>query len=74
MPKFELWGKPFAEWAVEDWRTCGLSAIWDIHTGKVLWAEGAHTTEEMYRIGMPFEEFLDAQVRTGGKRKKGKGK
>ena len=62
LPKPELWGKPFAEWSEEDWRTCGLSALWDIPTGQVLWAEGAHTTQELRRIGKPFAELLKAQT------------
>ena len=62
MPKPELWGKPFAEWSAGDWNTCGLSAIWDIPTGRVLWAEGAHTTEELRRIGKPFAELLKSQT------------
>jgi len=58
LPRVELWSKPFAQWTPEDWETCGLSALWDIESGQVLWAEGAHGVDEMSEVGKPIEEFL----------------
>ncbi|MFC1713106.1 hypothetical protein ACFL6S_05530 [Candidatus Poribacteria bacterium] len=63
MPRFELWSKPFDEWTDEDWETCGLSALWDIKSGRVLWAEGTHHVDEMQKIGKPIEEFLEKHKR-----------
>lgn len=61
MPRIQLWSKRFDCWTEEDWRTCGLSALWDIASGQVLWAEGAHHIEEMRRVGKPVREFLKGQ-------------
>ena len=58
MPKPELWLKRFDDWTETDWRTCGLSALWDIESGIVYWAEGAHQAEDMKRIGKPIEQFI----------------
>jgi hypothetical protein len=58
LPRIEFWSKPFAEWTDEDWKTSGLSALWDIRFGRVLWAKGAHHVDEMQSIGKPIEEFL----------------
>jgi len=66
MPRSELWEKPFAEWTREDWRTCGLTALWDINTGDVLWAKGAHSEAEMRLVGKPIREFV-GQLKAGGK-------
>ena len=58
LPRIELWSKPFAEWTDDDWQTCGYSALWDVTTGRVLWAEGAHEVAEMPEVGKPFDEFF----------------
>jgi hypothetical protein len=58
MPKPELWLKPFDEWTEADWNTCGLSALWDIESGVVYWAEGAHKADDMKRVGKPIEQFI----------------
>ena len=57
MPKPELWLKPFDEWTEVDWNTCGLSALWDIESGVVYWAEG-HKADDMKRVGKPIEQFI----------------
>ena len=46
------------QWTAEDWETCGLSALWDIRSGRVLWAKGAHHVDEMQEVGKPVDEFL----------------
>lgn len=71
MPKPELWLKPFDDWTEEDWKTCGLSALWDIESGRVYWAEGAHKAEDMPRVGKLIDEFIKPQ-RTKRNRTKGK--
>ena len=58
MPHMEYWSKPFSDWADDDWNNCGLSALWDINSGYVLWAKGANKFDDMYKIGKPIEEFL----------------
>lgn len=58
LPRMELWSKRFAQWTEEDWETCGLSALWDIRSGRVLWAKGAHHVDEMQEVGKTAEEFL----------------
>ena len=58
LPRIELWSKPFAEWSDDDWQTCGYSALWDVTTGRVLWAKGAHEVAEMPEVGKPFDEFF----------------
>ncbi|MGB5063551.1 MAG: hypothetical protein WBQ37_07290, partial [Candidatus Competibacter sp.] len=57
MPKPELWLKPFDDWTETDWNTCGLSALWDIESGVVYWAESAHHADEMKQVGKPIDEF-----------------
>ena len=49
--------KPFADWTDDDWANCGISALWRIEEGRVLWADGAWTREEMLAVGVPYEEF-----------------
>ncbi|MEK7400561.1 MAG: hypothetical protein AAB116_26755, partial [Candidatus Poribacteria bacterium] len=61
MPDIEYWSKPFSDWTDDDWSNCGLSALWDIRSGRVLWAKGAHKVDEMNNIGKPIEEFLKTQ-------------
>ncbi len=58
MPKPELWLKPFDDWTATDWSTCGLSALWDIESGCVYWAEGAHSADDMPRVGKLIDEFI----------------
>lgn len=58
MPRPELWLKPFDDWTETDWNTCGLSALWDIESGVVYWAEGAHKADEMKRVGKPIKQFI----------------
>ena len=58
MSKPELWLKRFDDWTEADWNTCGLSALWDIESGVVYWAEGAHKSEDMKRIGKPIKQFI----------------
>ncbi len=58
MPKPELWLKRFDDWTETDWNTCGLSALWDIESGIVYWAEGAHNADDMKQIGKPIELFI----------------
>lgn len=61
MPKPELWLKPFDDWTETDWNTCGLSALWDIESGIVYWAEGAHHADDMKRVGKPIQQFIDSK-------------
>jgi len=58
IPKPELWLEPFNEWTETDWNTCGLSALWDIGSGRVYWAEGAHSADDMPRVGKLIDEFI----------------
>jgi hypothetical protein len=57
-PRIELWDKPFDDWSDEDWRTCGRSALWEVTTGRVLWADGAHPIEKMPEIGHPAAKYF----------------
>ena len=57
-PRIELWDKPFDDWSDEDWKTCGRSALWEVTTGRVLWADGAHPIEKMPEIGRPAPEYF----------------
>ncbi|NMQ17730.1 hypothetical protein E4P82_00025 [Candidatus Competibacter phosphatis] len=61
MPRPELWLKPFDDWTETDWNTCGLSALWDIESGVVYWAEGAHHADEMKQVGKPIEQFIGSK-------------
>ena len=61
MPKPELWLKRFDDWMETDWNTCGLSALWDIESGVVYWAEGAHKADDMKRVGKPINQFIDSE-------------
>jgi hypothetical protein len=66
LPRIELWSKPFNQWTDEDWKTCGLSALWDIESGKVLWAKGPQCVDGMHEIGKPIEEFIILSHNHGG--------
>ena len=61
MPKPELWLTRFDDWAETDWSTCGLSALWDIKSGVIYWAEGAHHADDMKRVGKPIEQFIGSK-------------
>ncbi|MEM8560171.1 MAG: hypothetical protein AAGG50_20320, partial [Bacteroidota bacterium] len=50
-----LWDKPFEEWTDADEANC-RSSLWEIGSGRVLWAEGTHHIDEMREIGKPFPE------------------
>jgi hypothetical protein len=65
LPRLNLWTKPFADWTEEDWSTCGLSALWDIETGVVLWAHGAHHVDDMRTKGRPAPEFFGDAMKEG---------
>ena len=56
--RFELLDKPFDDWSDEDWKTCGPSVLWEVTTGRVLWADGAHPIEKMPEIGRPAPEYF----------------
>lgn len=58
LPRLDLWSKPFADWTDEDWSTCGISALWNIETGVVLWAHGAHHVDDMPTTGRLAPEFF----------------
>ncbi|NJM11240.1 MAG: hypothetical protein HC889_04515 [Synechococcaceae cyanobacterium SM1_2_3] len=58
IPKPELWLKPFDDWTDTDWNACGLSALWDIESGVVYWAEGAHSADVMKQVGQPIDKFI----------------
>ncbi len=58
LPRVELWSKPFADWTPDEWENCGLSALWDIDTGRVLWAQGAHHVDEMPNVGREANDFF----------------
>jgi len=62
MPKPELWLKRFDNWTETDWNTCGLSALWDIESGVVYWAEGAHHADDMKRVGKPIQQLIDSKA------------
>lgn len=61
MPKPELWLKRFDDWTETDWSTCGLSVLWNIESGVVYWAEGAHKADDMKRVGKPIEQFIGSK-------------
>lgn len=58
MPKQELWLKPFDKWTESDWNAGCLSALWDLESGCVYWAEGAPSADDMPKMGKPIDEFI----------------
>ncbi len=56
-PRIELWDKPFDDWSDEDWKTCG-SVLWEVTTGRVLWADGAYPIGKMPEIGRSAPEYF----------------
>jgi len=62
-PRIELWDKPFNDWSDEDWKSCGRSALWEVTTGRVLWADGAHPIEKMPEIGRPAAKYFEFRKR-----------
>jgi hypothetical protein len=48
----------FADHTPEEWSQGSASALWDLTTGKVLYADGVHTDETLRRDGKPLHEWL----------------
>jgi hypothetical protein len=65
LPRFELWSRPFADWMEEEWSTCGLSALWELDSGRVLWAHGAHDVAAMPTVGRTTAEFFGQALQEG---------
>ena len=67
IPHIDLWSKRFSDWTEDDWNdNRNLSVVWDLsgeitqNAGRVLWAVGTHSIEEMGHIGLPTSEFLES--------------
>jgi hypothetical protein len=58
MPDPERFSMLFTEGTEADWAKGSASAIWNIHEGTVLWAEGLHTRASLQKQGKPLDEFL----------------
>lgn len=48
----------FAEHSRDEWAQGAASALWDLDTGKVLYADGIHTEESMWSEGRSLREWL----------------
>ena len=48
----------FAEHTREEWSEGSASAIWDLKTGEVLYADGVHTESSLRQAGQPLEKWL----------------
>jgi hypothetical protein len=57
LPAFSLWDKEFTYWTNEDRETQCLSALWDIPTGRVIWAKGIQSETAIRHIGKSVEEL-----------------
>lgn len=58
LPHPELMEKSFTDFAEEDLARCA-SALWDITTGAVLYADGVHTRKSLRNDGLPLVEWLE---------------
>jgi hypothetical protein len=58
LPHPELMEKSFAEFTDGELALCA-SAIWDIRTGDVLYADGVHSRESLRSEGLPLEEWIE---------------
>ncbi len=58
LPNPEHYEWLFAEHSREEWSKGSASALWDLRTGQVLYADGVHTEETLRRDGKPLREWL----------------
>lgn len=49
----------FDEHTPEEWSQGSASAIWDLKTGRVIYADGIHTEQSLRKHGMPLRDWLD---------------
>jgi len=48
----------FTHHSAEEWSQGSASALWDLKTGKVLYADGVHTEKSLRREGQPLRNWL----------------
>lgn len=80
VPAPEHWDKAFSQIPREDfgdepipdfipesvWQDAGVTALWDIRSSKVLWAEKFRTRDEMRRVGKTLKEIAGIDRGSGG--------
>lgn len=60
LPNPDHWEWMFADHSPEEWAQGSASALWDLKTGKVRYADGIHTTASIRKrdVGKPLDEWL----------------
>ncbi len=58
LPHPELMEKSFAEFTDGDLVRCA-SALWDIRTGDVLYADGVHSRGSLRSEGLPLQDWIE---------------
>ncbi len=60
LPNPSHWQWRFADHSRDDWAQGSASALWNLKTGKVLYADGIHTTASIQKkgIGKPLDDWL----------------
>ncbi|MFM7925827.1 MAG: hypothetical protein ACKPJJ_36870, partial [Planctomycetaceae bacterium] len=48
----------FSEHTRDEWAQGSISALWNLQTGKVVYAEGIHTEASLQDCGQPLREWL----------------
>lgn len=61
MPNPDHYEWLFAEHTQEEWNQGSASALWDLKTGEVLYADGIHTEASLRSEGQPLKEWLGIQ-------------
>jgi hypothetical protein len=66
VPPYELWYKPFAEWAPEDWSDpAHLCLLYDNRTGETLIShgDGVVSREQTKKSGKPYREYAEHYIK-----------
>lgn len=58
MPNPDHYEWLFTEHTQEEWNQGSASALWDLKTGQVLYADGIHTEQSLRAEGTPLREWL----------------
>jgi hypothetical protein len=61
LPNPEHYEWLFDEHTPEEWSQGSASAIWDLTTGQILYADGVHTEASLRKHGKSFSEWLNSQ-------------
>jgi hypothetical protein len=59
MPPPMHYERTFSDHTKEEWSSGAASALWNLQTGTVVYADGIHTAESLQKCGQPLERWLN---------------